>query len=258
LQSQATISTIFQQYLNKYLYRHPILFNSLQERIKFDKYYSQVTQQIGKFLANKLDPFNLCPRSIMFWFLIPPYSAIGVNILGLQKVVINWRQQIEPNETIYLFFRILELKPPFPLTLLLMFSGLGLVISDAAYRLIQATLLDNGDDLNTTCEQVQQTLVHSLDPFNLTPRMSLFFPIIDDHTSLGFLTIDFRHVEFSVKQALEPSENIQSLIRFLDLYTPFPLQVAIMLLSVGLFLTGRIYEFSQAKDQLTSVQYFQK
>lgn len=100
--------------------------------------------------------------------------------------------------------------------------------------------------VDTVNEKEHQALLHYLDPFNLTPRMSIYYPVYDDHTSLGFLTIDFRHVEISVKQSLEPSETILSLIRFLDVYAPFPLQVAVMLLSIGLFITGEIYKFGQS------------
>lgn len=259
------INAVFQRFLSQYFHRHPILFNSLHERrMVFNNYYSLLLKQTRKFFINKLDPFNLCPRSIIFWFLIEPYNAIGINMLGLNKVFVIWRQQMEPNETIYLMFRILELNPPFPLTLLLMFSALGLVISDEAYRLLLTSQQGNGN-MSTTCEnpikrlscseqqkeietdnkQEYQTLDYR-DPFILTPKMSIYYPVYDDRTSLGFLSIDFQHVELSVKQALEPSETIFSLIRFSDIYAPFPLQVAVMLLSIGLFITGEIYKFGQS------------
>jgi len=139
-----------------------------------------------------------------------------------------------------------------------MFAAFSLVIADSSYRIIEATRviyedkLKKIEDVNseqeiqeTVSEPKNQTLVKSLDPFMLTPRMSIYFPVYENHTSIGFHAIDFQHVEFSMKQSLEPNETITSRIRFLDLYTPFPLQVAVMLLSVGLFLTGKIYEFVQ-------------
>jgi len=174
---------------------------------------------------------------------------------------------MEPNETVYLVYKILELKTPYPLTVLVMYAALGLVITDASYRIIESirTVYEeqlkrieertegfSGSVVNlkpelqkTISEETNRTLAKSLDPFMLTPRMSIYFPFLGNHTFIGFLTIDFRHVELSIKQFLEPNETVISLIRFLDLYTPFPLQVAVLLLSVGLFITGKIYEFGQ-------------
>lgn len=253
------ISTVLQQYLSRYIYRPPILFHSLfEERRIFEKFYPLMLEQMRKQFANKLNPFNMCPRSIIFWFLIPPYSAIGITILGLRHVTVNWRQQIEPNETVFVSFKILELRTPFPLTLFVMFAAFGLVITGSSHRIIEATRAIYEDKLKkievvdleqeipkTVSEQKNQTFVKSLDPFMLTPRMSIYFPVHDYHTSIGFLTIDFQHVALSIRQSLEPNETIASLIRFLDLSTPFPVQVAVMLLSVGLFITGKIYEFVQ-------------
>ena len=187
--------------------------------------------KIVKYFKNRLDPLHLCPNSIVFWFFIPPYTAIGVTVYSLNEISVYLRQQVEPNETVYLLFRILDLRPPKPLTLLTLFFSIGLVITDAFYRVIE--VLD-------TNHEFSQGHVNWLNPFNLTTRMSVFFPVYDNHTSIGFLTIDFRHVEISVKQSLEPNDNILSLIRFLDLYSVFPLQVATMFLSIGLFLTGLI------------------
>jgi len=178
--------------------------------------------------------------------LIPPYNAIGITILALDQVVVYWRQQIEPNETVFVSFKILEFNTPFPLTLLVMFAALGLVITDASNNIIEATRSEYKGCLekSLTVEQ-NQTFVKSFDPFKLTPRMSIYFPVLDNHTTIGFLTIDFQHVELSIKQSLEPNETIVSLFRFLDLSAPFPLQVAVMILSVGLFMTGKIYQFGR-------------
>lgn len=247
------ISTVLQQYLNKFCSRPPILFHLLfEERNIFANSYSQILTQLRKQFSNKLNPFNLCPQSIIFWFLVPPYSAIGITILSLDQVVVFWRQQIEPNETIFVSFKILEFNPPFPLTLLVMFAAFGLVITDASYNIIEATRSEYEDKLKkidfTNLEhdiEENQTFVRSFDPLKLTPRMSIYFPVLDNHTTIGFLTIDFRHAELSIKQSLEPNETIVSLIRFLDLSAPFPLQVAVMMLSVGLFMTGKIYEFGK-------------
>ncbi|TGE30958.1 hypothetical protein E4K68_19995 [Desulfosporosinus sp. Sb-LF] len=247
------MSTILQQYLSRFSYRPPILLHLLFEEGRIMKNnYSLILSQLRKQFSNKLNPFTLCPQSIIFWFLVPPYSAIGITILGLDQVVLFWRQQIEPNETVYVSFKMLEFNPPFPLTLFVMFAAFGLVITDASYNIIEATGSEYEDKLKkiefTNLEkdiEKNQTFVRSFDPFKLTPRMSIYFPVLDNHTTIGFLTIDFRHVELSIKQSLEPNETIVSLIRFLDLSAPFPLQVAVMMLSVGLFMTGKIYEFSK-------------
>ena len=253
------ISTVLQQYLSRFINRPPILFHLLFEKRRiFEQFHPLMLEQMRTQFVNKLNPFNLCPRAINFWFLVPPYSAVGIIIRGLRRVTVEWRQQIEPNETIFVTFRILELRTPFPLTLFVMFAAFGLVIADSSYRIIEDTRAIYEDKLKeiedvylekeiqkTVCEPKDQTLVKSLDPFMLAPRMSLYFPVYENHTAIGFHTIDFQHVEFSLKQSLEPNETITSRIRFLDLHTPFPLQVAVMLLSVGLFLTGLIYEFVQ-------------
>jgi hypothetical protein len=211
----------------------------LLKRNWLSEFYPSLCRKIRKYSNNPLDPFNLCPRTILFWYFIPPYRAIGISILGLQEIAVYGRQQIEPNETIYLMFKILELKPPIPLTLLIMFASLGLVITDGANKIVQAVRSEYENIVPK-----DEPVAPSFNPFNLTPRMSIYFPILDDHTSIGFLTIDLRHVEISIKQSLEPNDNIKSLIRFIDLYSPFPLQIGIMLLSVSLFLCGIIFRFS--------------
>lgn len=229
------LNAFLQGYLGRYGTRPP-LFKSVYEQSKFmERYYSAMLEYARKWFRNRLDPFKLCPSSIIFWFIIPPYSAIGLKFLGLRQLSIVWRQQIEPNETIYLMFKILDIRPPFPLMLLAMFSSFGLVVTDGANRLLQAATASGKSGVSFT---------KSLDPFSLTPKMSIFYPIYDDHVTLGFLTIDLRHVEISIKQALDPNDIAFSLIRFLDLYTPFPLQIAVMFLSVGLFFTGTIYHFA--------------
>lgn len=248
------ISTVLQQYIIRCFYSPPILFQSLfDKRRGIKKLYPLMLKQTRKQFTHKLNPFNLCPRSIFFWFLIPPYSGIGISILGLNQVVVSWRQQIEPNETVFIAFKILELKTPFPLTILVMFAALGLVITDSSYRIIESIRTNYEEQLRKIEDStegfsgsvINQISDKSLDPFMLTPRMSIYFPIKDNHTSIGFLTIDFRHVELSLKQSLEPNETVISLIRFLDLYTPFPLQVTALLLAVGLFITGKIYEYGK-------------
>lgn len=223
--------------------RLPSCYYSLK-RYWLSEFYPRVCRIIRKYCHNRLDPFNLCPSTIIFWYFIPPYRAIGISILDLQRITVLGRQQVEPNGTIFLLFRISELKPPIPLTLLIMFASLGLVLTDGANKIVQAVRSEYENIIPT-----DESVTPSLNPFNLTPRMSIYFPIIDDHTSIGFLTIDLRHVEISIKQSLEPNGNIKSLIRFIDLYEPFPLQIGIMFLTVGLFLCGIIYSFILSQNQ---------
>lgn len=223
--------------------RLPSCYYSLK-RYWLSEFYPRLCRMIRKYSHNRLDPFNLCPHTIIFWYFIPPYRAIGISIFGLQKVAVFGRQQIEPNQTIYLMFKILELKPPIPLTLLIMFASLGLVLTDGANKIVQAVRSEYENIVPT-----DESVTPSLNPFSLTPRMSIYFPVLDDLTSIGFLTIDLRHLEISIKQSLEPNNNIRSLIRFIDIYTPFPLQIGIMLLSVGLFLCGIIFRFILSLNQ---------
>ena len=248
------ISTILQNYLGRYLYRPPTLFHSLfEERKFFEQASPRIPDKIRQQFAGKLNPFNLCPRSIIYWFLVPPYSAIGLAVLGLHQVVVYWRQQIEPNDTVYVTFQILDLKTPFPLTLFVMFASIGLVITGSSYSIYETVnalctekikkIEDAIDDFPASIIDSEQSITKLLDPFKLTPKMSIYFPVYDNHTSIGFLNLDFRHAELSIKQSLEPNETVLSLIRFLDLYAPFPLMVAAMLLSVGLFITEMVYEY---------------
>ncbi|MGC7871958.1 hypothetical protein ACPUYX_10570 [Desulfosporosinus sp. SYSU MS00001] len=257
--------------LEQYLGRFSPYFRGIlcKNPIIFQKYYSLLLDQGRKWFAGKLNPFRLCTDTVMFWFFVRPYCAIGLAIRDLRIVQIFWRQQMEPNETIYLLFKIIEMRLPYSLTLLTTYASLAFVIIDAAFRVFEVIGGQNGQrqrkmDMaasNLSYEPIELEKVireelatesrcsqrGQLNPFSLTPRMSIYFPVYDHHTSIGFLTIDFRHVELSIKQSLEPNDNVVSLIRFLDLYTPFPLQIAVMILSFGLFLNGAIYKFEQAK-----------
>lgn len=240
MQTYIQFPSAFQQFLNKYLYKHPNLYKTLiLEKRSYAKYPSRVLQQMGS-LAKNLDPFNLCPFSLYFWFLIEPYNAIGVALFSLTDVRVFWRQQIEPNETIYLMFNIFRVRSPFPLTLLILFSGAGLVILEGVIMLLNNSELENPED----SQNLQSQFIN-----NLLPKMSIYHPVLDGYTSIGFLTIDFRHIEISLKQLLEPNETLFSLVRFIDIYSPFTLQLAVIILSVGLFVTGHIYNLLTATQE---------
>lgn len=234
------LSTVFQSYLSRFFFRPPILLHSFfKERWPGDS-SPHIPTQIKQLWSDSINPFNLCPRSLVFWFLILPYSAVGVAVLSLHHVVFYWRQQLEPNETIYVMHKISELRVPFPLTLFTLFSALGLVLTGSTYTIYETLRnLSAADSTNSTKSS------SFINPFNLTPRMSIYFPIYENHTTMGFLDIDFRHAEISIKQSLEPNDGVLSLIRFLDLYAPFPIMTGLMILSVGLFITGIIYENNQ-------------
>ncbi|TGE33380.1 hypothetical protein [Desulfosporosinus sp. Sb-LF] len=253
------------QYLPPLLSRCP---SPEQQRLIYEKYYPLILQHVRKLYSQSLNPFYLCPESILVWLIIPPHNAIGISLLGLRKIAIYWRQQIEPNETIFLLFKIIDLHVPFPVMLFIMFASIGLIITDGANRLVKAAQMQSeeilGDiketlnKLSDVTEDFQQSIEtlktlkntqrarQLLDPFNITPRMSVFFPIYDNHTTLGILLIDFRHLEVTLKQSLEPNETIVGLIRSVDIYSPFPLPIMVMLLSMGLFLVSKIQELNQA------------
>ena len=267
------------QTLNQYL--TPLLarcHSSGQQRQVYEKYYPLILQHVRKWYARNLNPFNLCPRTIMIWLLIRPNNAIGISLIGLREIAIYWRQQMEPNETIFLLFKIIDLHVPFPLMLLGTFGTVGLVVTDGANRLVQAAQMqfeeimkniqEDLNELSDATKDIQQAIenmetaekhqkaINLLDPFNLTPRMSVYFPIYNYHTTLGILLIDFRHLELSIKQSLEPNETLVSLIRFIDVYSPFPLPIMVMLLSIGLFFVGKIQDLNQAtrEDILSDVK----
>jgi len=227
---------------NRLFFRVPPCYHCLK-RYWLNQLYPRLSTAIRKSLS-LIDPLKLSPLTIIFWYPIPPYKAIGLSITGLEEIAVFGRQQIEPNQTLYVMSKILHLKPPFPLTLFIMFVSFSLVLVDSAHKVILSILSEYENNAPT-----DETITPSLDPFALTPRMSIYYPIFDDRTSIGFLTIDSRHVEISVKQALEPNNNIRSLIRFIDIYSPYPLQVAVMILSFGLFLSGIIMRYNQEIQQ---------
>ena len=267
------------QALNQHL--SPLLarcYTAEQQRLVYEKYYPLIVQHVRKWYARNLDPFNLCPRTIMIWLLVRPYNAIGISLIGLREIAVYWRQQMEPNETIFLLFKIVDWQVPFPIMLLITFATIGLVVTDGANRLVKATQMqveefinkmkDNLDGLSDAVENLpeslekkimgeeQKKLKKFLDPFNLTPRMSVYFPIYNYHTTLGVLLMDFRHIELSLKQSLEPNETLVSLIRIIDVYSPFPLPIMVMLFSIGLFFVGKIQDLNQAtrEDILSEVK----
>ncbi|MDP4161444.1 MAG: hypothetical protein Q8911_17090, partial [Bacillota bacterium] len=155
---QGKISTLLQNYLGRYFYRPPLLFHSLFEERRFSELVCpKIPDGLRQLLAGKLNPFNLCPRSVTFWYVVPPYNAVGVTVAGFNKVVVYWRQLVEPNETAYLAFKLLNLRTPFPLTLLVFFTSLGLLIGGTTYGIYQtvnALSTENAQKTEDTVEGV--------------------------------------------------------------------------------------------------------
>ena len=225
------------------LFRFPQWYDFLQ-RYWLPEFYPILSEAVRKSKIKQFDPFSLCPKTIMFWFLIPPYRAIGISIEGLQEISIYGRQQIEPNELIYVLFRILHFKTPIPLTLLTLFTSLGYAMIGAGNKLIQA--------LRSKYETIvpsDESVTPSLDLFSMYPRLSIYYPVINGSLSLGFLAIDEQHAMVSVKQSLEPNKNIFSIVRFLDFYGPYTIMNLIVMLSIALFFCGIIAKYNQKLRQ---------
>jgi hypothetical protein len=209
--------------------------------------YPIIDDTMRKSKLSRLDPFALLPETLIYWYLVPPLKAIGVSINDLEKVAFYWRQQMEPNETVYVMFKVLQLRTPVPLTLFILLFSLGLVIVGEAYKIAKT--------ISTEYERrvpIDESVTPSLSPFSLTPRMSIYTPIFNDHLSFGFLTIDLQHIQVSIKQSLEPNQNVRTLIRFIDLYSPYPIQVSVMLLIYGLYLTKLVFKYLNKLNQETA------
>ena len=229
---------------------------------------SYLNSPINQYWVNKkFNPFNLCPSSITFWFPITKFVFIGMTVSSFQRIIITIRQQIEPNRTIFINIRIVQLKIPFPLTLLTMFSSLGLWVNGAVNKLlenattqlmneqeerlnnleekIQSLFTDIAPELSLLTPDVQEKARETLNPFNLSPSMTVTFPIYKTHTSLNVSFMDFQRIAISNRQFLEPQDIIYTLIRFIELKVPFPLTILAVFLSIGLFINGSINEFEQ-------------
>ena len=244
-----------------------------------EKYNKILAEQQRKFIARILNPFNLCPISLTFWFPITQYIYIGVRPQNLKQIGIVIRQQIEPSDTIHSSIQILQFKLPFPLTLLTTFSALGLFVNGAIDKLIEnsttqimnehkdrlSNLEEKLDSLsseipidpsqippdlqNKVIESIVQEsrrrILEVINPFNLCPKITVYFPIFKRHVAIGVNFMDLQQMSISIRQALEPTDVILSSIRFIELRVPFPLAILALFLSVGLFLNAGVDEFEQ-------------
>ena len=280
--SRASPYTTFQHYKTQF----PSYSNSAinQDWVK-EKFNRILGEQQRKFIANNLNPFNMCPISMTFWFPITQNTKVGVPVSNLERIGITIRQRLLPNDLIHLAIRIIRLRIPFPLTLLIMFSSLGLWINGAVNKLIdnattqlineQEELLINLEEKiellypeivtdpsqlpTDVLEKVRKALAEennsrirqALNPFNLCPVMTFYFPIYKTHTAIGIGFMDFQRLSISIRQFMEPQDVIYTTIRFIELKVPFPLSIFALFLTLGLFLNGGVNEFGQGtRDEI--------
>lgn len=251
-----------------YIPQFPSYFNSpINQYWVNEKFKGILAEQQRKFIVKNLNPFNICPSSVTFWFPITKFVFVGVTVSSFKKILIVVRQPIEPNETISLIITILQLQLPYPLTLLTMFSSLGLWVNGAVNNLlenattqlmneqeeslnnleekIESLFPDITPDPSLLLPEVQQKTWEALNPFNLNPRLTVTFPIFGTHTRINLGFMDFQRVAISIKQFLEPQDVIYTLIRSIELKVPFPLSILALFLSIGLFINGSVNEFEQ-------------
>lgn len=255
------------------------LYSVINQEWVIEKYNKILAEQQRKFIAKILNPFNLCLISVTFWFPITQYIYIGVRSQSLKQISIVIRQQIDPNDTIHSQIQILQFKLPFPLTLLATFSALGLFVNGAIDKLIDNSttqIMNEQEDrlrnleekLNSLSSEIpidpsqippdlqnkviesitpesRRRILQVINPFNLCPRITLKIPIFKRHLALGVNFMDLQRMAISIRQALEPTDNIFSTIRFIELRVPFPLAISVLFLSVGLFLNCGVNEFEQ-------------
>lgn len=265
---------------------------SIEEQRYIEKIKKVLAKQQRKF-ASFFNPFNLCPIGVSIWFPLLPSVALGFAFSGLNNIAVLIRQAIEPTLTNgFLAIRILELRVPSPLYFLTLFSAIGLFFNakinglvqasndefiakqeemfnrleeklnvltseeDSGSNLLENTLDDGNPPLRTTL---------TLNPFNLSPlSLTVFVPIYKNHTALGILFHDLNYMGFSILQALEPNDKIYSLFRFIHIQVPLALDLLVMLLVLGLFLSGGVNKVEQGvreeiiKEVKESIQELKK
>lgn len=264
-----------QQYLEQYLNRISWRPLSVEEQRFVEKLKQALAEQRRKLYAKILNPFNLCPLFVTAWFPVYPSLTIGVSFSSVQDIGIYLRQAMDPTfANIFSLFKILESKVPFPLGLLTMFSGIGLFITDRVNTLLQTSnnelmmeqeealkgLEEKLDSLSsderldgikekileTIAEEKRKSMVEALNPFILSPRaISVFFPIYQKHTAIGVVFHDLDYMGIGILQALEPNDKIYSIIRFIHVQVPFALELLVMFLAIGLFLSGGVNKVEQ-------------
>lgn len=227
-----------------------------------------------KLFKEIFNPFNLCATSVSVWFPVFPSVALGVSVSSLNDIGIYLRQAIEPTlSNGFTAMKLFELRVPFPLTFLTLFSAIGLIFNSKIHALLQAMndellakqedmLKGLEDQLNVlssedtieekkadTSREKRTPLIRppqSLSPFNLSPlSMTIFVPVYKSHTALGILFHDLNYMGFSLLQALEPNDKIFSLFRFIHIQVPLALDLLILFFALGLFLNGAVNRVEQ-------------
>lgn len=280
--SRTSPYTTFQHYKTQF----PSYFDSATNQYWIKEKCNRILgEQQRRFIAKNLNPFNLCPVSVTFWFPITGNLRLGVPVSNLERIGISIRQRLVPNDLIHLAIKIIQLRIPFPLTLLTIFSSLGLWINGAVNKLInnatiqlmneQEKLLNNLEEKieilslkavpdpsqlpPDVLEKVREALaeenksrtLQALNPFSLCPIMTCYFPIYKTHTAIGIGFMDFQRLSISIRQFIEPQDVIFTTIRFIELKVPFPLAIFALVFTVGLFLNGGINEFEQGtRDEI--------
>lgn len=242
------------QYLNGICWRP--LSNVEQQYLEKIRY--AIAEQQRKFYAKILNPFNLSPISAAFWFPVIPSLAIGVSVTSLGEIDIFIRQAMDATFTnIFSAFIILEFHVPSSLAFLTLALCLGLFLTGKINKLLQTaknSLIKEQEERLKALEKepdilsskVSPDVEEGLNPFMLVPiSMTIFFPIFRDHTDLGIVFHDLNYVAIAVLQALEPTDKMYSIFRFIHAQVPFSLALLIIFLAIDLFLSDEVNKIEQ-------------
>lgn len=268
---------LMQQYLEQYLNSIAWRPQSIAERQYIEKIKHALAEQQRKFYARILNPLNLSPISVTFWFPVIPSLAIGVSVTSLGEVDIYIRQAMDPTfANIFSAFKILEFHVPSSFALLILASCLGLYLTGKINKLLetlkkllteqeerpqaleeeldslstQACLDLEGKILETIAEEKHRSIIEALNPFKLAPiSMSIFFPVFKDHTAIGVVFHDLDYLAIAILQALEPNDKMYSIFRFIHAQVPFSLTLLVMFLAIHLFLSDEVNKIEQGAHE---------
>ncbi len=254
-----------QEYLKQYLNGIGWRPLSIVEKQYLEKIKHAIAEQQRKFYARILNPFNLSPISTAFWFSVIPSIAIGVSVTSLGEIDIYIRQALEPTfANIFSAFIIFEFHVPYSLAFLILALCLGLFLTGKINKLLQTAknpliteqeerleALEEELDISSSkvspdVEEKHRSFIGVLNPYKLVPiSMTIFFPVFRDHTDLGIVFHDLDYVAIAVLQALEPTDKIYSIFRFIHAQVPFSLVLLIMFLAIHLFLSDEVNKIEQ-------------
>ena len=100
--------------------------------------------------------------------------------------------------------------------------------------------------LGKEVEEKHWSIIEALNPFKLAPiSMTIFFPVFRDHTDLGVVFHDLDYIAIAVLQALEPTDKMYSIFRFIHAQVPYSLVLLIMFLAIHLFLNDEVNKIEQ-------------